>query len=486
MTLDVLLLVSGGILAILGGGFVLFLSPGRYPSFLAVVALVSLGLLQFGWARAMYDTSGGQTWFELSLAFAVPVSLSWVLLSRTLCATPQAGLRPIWRIYIAAQALCAAAAMLYAGTTTTWVSISIVKGVVVFPLRLGAVALTAGIVLNLILATASFESTYLSLAREPRRAFRPGLLGILLAAAYACYVSITSVSQGYVSSAEISLGWVPVSALALALPFSLIRGRLAEIHVRREARPLFQTTSLALSIGFLAVTTIFLWITHATGWSVARGLWVLVASGAALGMAALAISNRVKRRVQRVIDPYLYGGRIDHREIAARFAETVEQTRSVAELCQMIPNSARELAGTNPVTLFLADPRELRFVVVASTLDPQPSVEVSASGPLARELSRTGRAINLRGRPDDLEFIPIYVENAAQITACAALWAAPITRAGELHGLLLCGGKGAWRATERQLLPMLDLICRRYSTRFEALIADDPPSRPTGSISSPP
>ena len=75
MTLDVLLLVVGGILGILGGGFVLFLSPGRYPSFLAAAALISLGLLQFGWARAIYDASGGQTWFELSLAFAFVLSM---------------------------------------------------------------------------------------------------------------------------------------------------------------------------------------------------------------------------------------------------------------------------------------------------------------------------------------------------------------------------------------------------------------------------
>ncbi len=473
MTLDVLLLVSGGILAILGGVFVLFLSPGRYPTFLAAVALISLGLLQFGWGRAIYDVGAGQTWFELSLAFALPVSLSWVLLSRTLCAAPKFHLPLMWQIYIVAQALSAVAAILFVGLTPTWVSISVVQGVVVFPLRLGTVVVLAGVLLNLVLTTASFESTYLSLAPKPHRAFRPALLGILMATAYFGYVGVVGLRSHQISSSDVSLGWIPVSVLALALPFSIIRGRLAEVHVRREARPLIKTTSIAISVGILAVLTTLLWITHATGWSVARVLWVLLASGAAFGIAGLAISNRINRRVQRLIDPYLYRRGIGHRELLARVAEAVGRAASVVELCKIIPANACELAGTDPVTMFLVDAREPRFIVAASTLEPAPSVVVLRSEPLATELHRTRHAIHFHGRPDDLEYIPIYVENAAQITACGAKYAAPITCADELVGFLLCGGQESEPTTERPLLRMLDLICRRYSARLEALASSE-------------
>jgi len=471
LTLDVVLLISGGILAILGGGILLFLSPGRYPSFLAAVALISLGLLQFGWARSIYDISGGQTWFELSLAFALPVSLSWVLLSRTLCLPPESGLPLVWQIYIVGQALCAVAAMLFVGLTPTWVSISVVKGIFVFPLRLGTFVIMGGVLLNLVLTAASFEATYLSLASKPHRAFRPALLGILIATAYFGFVGIVGLSAGQISSADIGLGWIPVSILALALPFSILQGRLVEVHVRREARPLIRTTSIAISVGILAAMIALLWMTHATGWSVARGLWVLLASGAALGIAALAISNRINRRVQRLIDPYLYRRRIGHREISERIAGAVGQTVTAAELCQIIPANVRELVGTNPVTLFLVDAHEPRFTVVASTMDPSPKVVVLTSEPLATELSRTRRAIQFRGRPDDLEYIPIYVENAAQIMACGAMCAAPITCAEELYGFLLCGGQETGSAPERPLLPTLDLLCRHYSARFDALAA---------------
>lgn len=223
------------------------------------------------------------------------------------------------------------------------------------------------------------------------------------------------------------------------------------------------------------LTTALLWLTHATGWNVARGLWVLFAAGAALGVAALAFSNRINRRVQSLIVPIIARPQIDRRDIAARSAQAIAEARSVPELCRMIPSDVRDVVGTDPVTLFFADPDDPRFVVVASTLDPAPTVVVRSGEPLATELDRTRRAIHLRGRRDDLEYIPIYVENAAQITACAALCAAPILRADELVGFVLCGAQEGGRAKVGPLLPALDLICRGYSARFESLRAPELP-----------
>jgi len=69
----------------------------------------------------------------------------------------------------------------------------------------------------------------------------------------------------------------------------------------------------------------------------------------------------------------------------------------------------------------------------------------------------------LRGRPDDLEYIPIYVENAAQLEACDAVCAAPLLVDEEMAGFLLCGERGSDPTARRQLLPLLDLLCSRYS-----------------------
>jgi hypothetical protein len=471
VSFDILILVSGGILAILGGGILVFMSPGRYPSLVAAAALASLGLLQFGWARAIYDVlgPGGQSWFELSLALALPVSICWMLLSRTLGVGTSPGQLGGWRYYIVAQALLSVGALIAIGVFPPRETLAYDVNGTSFPLRPIGTAMLLAILLNLILLTASFESTYLTFPRAQRHAFRPGLLGILLASAFFAYASASSVLASRVTAADLSLGAIPIACLSLLLPISLIHGRIGEARTREADRSLTRTASLTIAVGYLIAATALIAITRATGWSVARGLWLLVALGGALGTAALAVSNRLQRRVKRLVDPYLLARRAEYSTLSTRATESVHPTRSIAELCELIPPNARELIGADPVTLFLADEDQARFVVVASTLDPPPAISVRFLDPLAKELQRTGRSIQLRGRPDDLEFIPIYVENAAQIAACRATSAAPITRDEELYGFLLCGEPAGEGIARRPLLPLLDLVCRRYSAQVDRL-----------------
>jgi hypothetical protein len=130
----------------------------------------------------------------------------------------------------------------------------------------------------------------------------------------------------------------------------------------------------------------------------------------------------------------------------------------------------------NPVTLFLADPSRGAYVPVGSTLQRVPSESLGADEPLPRELRKSPRSILLGGRSDDLEYIPIYVENGKQITACEAVCAVPLSREGELMGFLLCGSpeEGPEMAAERGTL--LALIASHYSARLELLMRRSKPS----------
>lgn len=471
MSLDVLLLVSGGLVAILAGALVAFLGPARYASLLAAAALASLGLLQFGWARAVHDLSwsSGGAWFELSLAFALPVSLGWLLLSLTLFRGPHTAIAVGWRVYVVAVAVFSAAALAFVTLVPPGQAVSIQPGKDTFPLRPAGAAMVAGVLLNLVLLTANFESTYLSLPRAARMAFRPGLLGILLSSGFFAYVSGSSLLGGRVFVRELSLGAFAVAGTSLLLPISLLRGRISEVRPRRAGRAVTNTASVMISVGFLTTVSALIWITRVTGWSLARAIWTALVLGGTLGIAALAISNRLQRRFQRLIDPYLHRRRADQQEIMARISGAVAGTRSIAEWSSIIPTATREFVGIEPVTLFVANDRDARFVVISSTIDPPPHVSLMAGEPLAVELRRARRAIRLRGRPDDLEYIPIYVENAAQITACRAECAVPITRDEDLFAFLLCGGRSDRERGGGRLLPLLDAACRRYSAQLEAL-----------------
>ncbi len=466
MNLDVLILVAGGAIAILAAGLVLALSPARYPSLVAAGALAALGVLQFGWARAASPVAGGENriWFELSLAFAVIVSLLWVLLSRTI----GLGSRPSpigpWRYYILAQALCAAAAVARLAISPTWEDSVAIGGGLAYALGPFTTMLVVAQLLNLVLLTASFESTYFALPASSRRAFLPGLIGILAWTGYFTYASVESLIVGAVHVGDLSTGAFAVIDVSLLLSISLIRGRVGEAHVRRERRPLTRTMSVGFTMAFLLATTGLLWFARATGWSLARSIWILIGLAGALGLAALMVSNRVQRRVQRWIDPYLYGGALDRSGVERRANELLGEARSWVDLSGVIPSGTEEIVGARPVTLFLASGSGDRFTVAGSTLEPAPDVVVDVEAPLAIELKRAGRAIRLRGRPDDLEYIPIYVENAIQLEACDAVCAAPLLLdESRLVGFILCGERGNDPASRRQLLPLLDLVCGHYS-----------------------
>ena len=472
MTFDALLLLSAGVLALLAGGLIVFLSPGRYPSLVAAAAIGSLGVLQFGWARSIFEASseGAAVWFHLSLAFALPVSLVWVLLSRTL----GLGARPLqgldgWRYYILGQSLIALGAL-------SWVALGpepspaiAVGDRAAFPLSTVDRVMLGALALNGVIATAGFEATYFAFSRTQRRRFRPGLLGMLLGCGHLAYLGISGVATAKISGSELSIGALAVIPLALLLPLSMIRGRIAEEHVRRGKGSVTRTASLALSVLFLLVIAAVLWTSHVTGWSVLRGLWFLLAVAAAGGMAALAVSNRVRRRVQRVVDPYWLAGRPDHRALASRFATAASEFSSFEDLCQVIPGQVREMIGAEPVTIFVANSASQEFIVRASTIDPMPRVAVRGADPLVQALHRAQRAIRLRGRSDDLEYIPIYVENGAQILACAAVCAAPITLEDQLVAFLLCGERAQNGRPYRGFLRLLDMACRGYSRHIETL-----------------
>jgi hypothetical protein len=465
MNLDVLILVAGGAIAILAAALVLALSPARYPSLVAACSLAALGVLQFGWARAAAPFTGGENriWFELSLAFSVVVTLVWLLLSRTIGLGPRPNPIGPWRYYILAQSLCAAAAVARLALSPTYEEVRQVGGGLAYGLGPFTTLLVVAQLLNLVLLTASFESTYFALPASPRRAFLPGVIGILAWTGYFTYVSVQSLVLGSMHIGDLSTGGFAVIDVSVLLTISLIRGRLGEAHVRREPRPLARTMSVGLTLVFLVATTGLLWIGHTTGWSFARSLWILIGLLGALGLAALMISNRVQRRVQRWIDPYLYGGALDRSGVERRADDMLGGSRSPADLHAVIPSTTEEIVGARPVTLFLASEDGARFVVAASTIHPTPGVAVDIEAPLAIELRRAGRAIRLRGRPDDLEYIPIYVENASQLEACDAVCAAPLLVDEEMAGFLLCGERGSDPASRRQLLPLLDLLCTRYS-----------------------
>lgn len=471
MSMDLLLLGAGGLVALIAAGIVAILSPGGAVSLVAAAALAMLGILEFSFARAIIDLGahGRTEWFVNSLALSLPVSTLWVLLSVMLGRTRDSRGIGAWRFYLFFQLLLSAAAGAYAllgahhGPEPS--------GSEVFHLQGVEWAILAAILLNLILMAAKFEATHLSLPPRRRETFRPALLGVLGCSGLLSYLIFSMLATGRVDVGDIGASAAPASLLSFLLAASLIRGRIGEAHAPEDRLPATATTSLLLAGGYVAWTAVLLWLTRSLGMRLAEGLLWITIGAAVVAVAALTVSNRLRRKLDLFLDPVWYEPRAVRR-LSKSASHPFDGASSIEDLCRLIPENARMVADVDPVTLFLADPVERCFRAVGSTMEPPPAVLVPDREPLPMELRRARRPIRLTGRSDDLEYVGIYVENAAQIAACRAVCAIPILGDEGLIGFLLCGARGGTRQVHGEELVLLNLASRDYAERVERLQRD--------------
>lgn len=478
MSMDLLLLGAGGMIALIAAGIVAILSPGGVVSLIAAGALGMLGVLEFSFARAIYDlaATGRTEWFVNSLALSLPVSTLWVLLAATLGRTRGSRGIGAWSLYLLFQALLSAGAVTYAFVRGHHAPET--QGSAVFHLRGVEWAILAAILLNLILMAAKFEATHLSLPPRRRETFRPALLGVLGCSGLLSYLIFSMLATGLVDVGDIGASAAPASLLSFLLAASLIRGRIGEARAPEDRLPATATTSLLIAFGYVAWTAVLLWLTRSAGMKLAEGLLWITIGGFVVAVTALTVSNRLRRKLDLFLDPVWFEPRAVRRMPAKGAEAALAGVASLEDLCRLIPENARAVADVDPVTLFLADPSERCFRAVGSTITPGPGVMIPDREPLPMELRRARRPIRLTGRSDDLEYVGIYVENAEQIAACAAVCAVPILGDEGLIGFLLCGARGGTRQVHGEELVLLNLVSRDYAERLERLQREAARARP--------
>ena len=464
-------LLTSAALALASGIAILIWRPNRVVTLLASASLLLVGLQQLGWARAIYAIPFEQRnyWLDLSLICWLPVSLAWLLLSITLARGATADRTQGWRLYFLLQALVSIGMVAGLQWLTPLGSFIGGREAQVFPLTPFGVAVLGLLLLNISLMSANFESTYVALSARWRRAFAPAVLGFIFLLAWFTVFVASSILLGRLSMWDIVKSSIPFGILSLAMPIVLLRRRGAEATVTAHLRPFYETLSFALGIGALTLSIGLVEISRLTGWTLVRTTWISLLCATLLGVAALAISGRMQLKLRQLLEPYLYTSRFDPEVVWSRLSHELDATSTRVDLCRLIPGRAADIAGVEPVTLFLARNGTDEFTVAGSTLDPMPVERVGTDEPLANELKGSRHAIHLRGRPDDLGLIPIYVENAKQIAACEAACAVPLSHKGELLGFILCGDPEYGREKLAGTLLLLEVVAQMVTTRLTSL-----------------
>jgi len=266
----------------------------------------------------------------------------------------------------------------------------------------------------------------------------------------------------------------PASLLTFLLVISLIRGRVGEAHAPEDRLPVTATTSLLLAVGYVGWTAALLWLTRWAGMNLATGLLWITVAGLLTALIALAVSNRLRRKLDLFLDPVWFEPRAARRWEGESAVAPLSSARGIDDLCRLIPENARNVTGVDPVTLFLADSTGHSFRAMGSSIIPLPDAVIPEKEPLPIELRRSRRPIRLTGRSDDLEYVGIYVENAQQIDACGAVCAVPILGDEGLIGFLLCGARPGEKQPRGEDLVLLNLVSREYADHLERFPRGEP------------
>jgi hypothetical protein len=468
LNLEGTLLSASGALAMLGGLAGVFLGMGRRVSLLAGAALLLLGLQHFGWVLAITAPTSVERnfWLDVSFVGVLLVSLAWLLLSVIWGRDEDPGRG--WRIYAPLQAALSLAALAALHRFSPIDRFAKAENGAL-PLTPFGVLVLGALLLNVTLLTANFEATYLALSTRWRRAFRPALLSVVFGSALYGYGAAAAILLGRVSLWGICLASVPVAIVTPVLPYVLIRRRAAEATVTAPIRPLYETGSLVLGILLLGFLAVVVQVARLTGRSLEAATWLSIIVGAVVGLVTITLSGRLQRLLRHLLEPYFYASRFDPEVVWSGLSQKLDNARTHSDLYALIPATTVEIAGVEPVTLFLVREGGGEYFAAGTTLADTPSERIGKDEPLARELCASRHAISLRGRPDDLGLIPIYVENAKQIAACQAACAVPLSHAGELLGFLLCGDPARGADKLSGTLFLLEVIAQMVTTRLISL-----------------
>jgi hypothetical protein len=466
VTSDILLLTVAGIVAILAGGMVVLVAPGRFVSLIVGCALALLGVLQLGYARATLGAAWGDEalWYRYALALSLPATGLWVLGAAALGRSRFEGLASWWRLYLVLQGAASVAVVAWL-LAPSGAAAPHARGILALdvPSRL-ALFLSLS---NLVAYSVRFEVVYVSLSRRNRRAFRPAIAGILIGAVFTAMANASGLLTGQIELSDLAFGAGPVLLVALLVPISFVRGRVGEARIPTSHHPVAATTSFLLGAAFVGGTAVLFWMTHVLGVPLNRGLWLMAVGGLILGAGAVVVSNRARRRVERAFEPLWHDWRREERRAAARAASRLDACLTFEELVRELPANASALAVVEPIALFVADAKGSPYRCVGATRPMPPELIVLSNDPLASELRVARRPIRLHGRVDDLEYVSIYVENRSAIIACDARFAVPLCGEEGMMGFMLCGPRADGRKGLRRSARLLHFAARRYAGSLE-------------------
>ena len=234
----------------------------------------------------------------------------------------------------------------------------------------------------------------------------------------------------------------PMFAAGTVTALALARRRLSDMSVP-VARPVvyYSSVSLTLAGAFLLLMAVLSKVVPVLSPEAKRAVslafYLLVGGGGLL----LTLSPRANRAVKRFVDRNFYANRYDYRREWERVSAGIVPTARLEEVAREMETLVCAIFGAEHAAIYVRDDRLAGLPGTAAPfrrLHGAPNLPsmIAPGNALVRELERTRMPILFRDVRQDLDLIPIAVENRPAIQAMGAAVCAPLQAGESVVGLL--------------------------------------------------
>lgn len=394
----------------------------RWPLAAGLVSCLALDALRL-WGPGM---PGEVRWINLHVAVALFGAAAWLHFARRY-ARPRGTARdmlPVWFI-AAAGAFLALSPLL---PEEFLASSARMPKLILTPPGFAVRVLTLAV---LIMALTGLEATLVNSVHGQRWKIKFTILGafsILAAQVFTLSLGLLyhSIDLSLAPARQIGM----VIGAAFMLYSLLFRGKESPVHVsKRLARTsvvLFGAGIYLLFLGALGLSM------SLTGGANTRALLLALAVMSGVGLMAVLLSDRFRRRFTRLLQHYFYKEKYDYRIQWLSFTKRLANARNREELHDAVLLGFCETFGMSAAVLYLRDSHAGAFAPARSwELYAEPPL-IGMYGPLSREAGKGVAAVDL-GK--DMELEPEHVREFLSKTGAA--FAVPLMKGDVLDGFVI-------------------------------------------------
>jgi putative PEP-CTERM system histidine kinase len=323
----------------------------------------------------------------------------------------------------------------------------------VIPLAGAGFAFQLAYLVGLVLVLANLERTLRSSTGSMRWFIKYMVLGVGALMAARIYTS----SQALLfRSMDTSLQLFESFALltaSLLIAVSLIRVRLRDADVYVSQNVLYNSATVVVVGAYLLVVGVLARVVQYLGGPSALPAATLVAFLALLGLAVLALSDRLRERVQQFVNRNFRRPQYDYRREWAAFTMATSTLVDRKALCAAVAARVSETLRVPSVTVWIYDEAGTRLALGGSTIysDSEAGSWLATHGhALIEVMAKAGAG------PVDLDTLP---EGGSRLGPSATVrYAVPLSAGGEPVGIMAVGARGDGGALNAEDLDLLKTL----------------------------